>query len=319
MVAMIILTLNLCTFLFNTVHAESFANVVGEYRANIDHQLKLAEDWTEQDTLTFLQEYRESMKTVFDENDDPNDPCNSKNCHARFEHVFETPVQLPCSTASGEIPNAAHLPLVYAGDYDQCNRVFQDNAHYCTIDTFTEFVAIPLHKGIFEYTGEGFVLGRLHLGRCVAKQCSSTLLRKSFLAGLKATAKKIQRRLPLDLYIPYVENSIINSTVVRCVDEDERKMGSVWDHANSTAMVVFCLFLFSVVTFATIYDVWYIKEDDTRAITSSTRILIHAVSAKKSVHSLLAPMSGDFLSLNGIRVISTVWIVCFYICFRLRT
>lgn len=290
------------------VKAESFANIVGEYQSNVEHQFRFVQDWTEQDALKVVEEYRESMKTILDENEDPNDPCNPKHCHARFEHVFQAPVQLPCSTASGEIPNAAHLPLVYAGDYDQCNRVFMDSGHYCTIDTFTEFVAIPIRKGTFKYTGEGFVLGRLHLGRCVSKQCTSTLLRKSFLAGLKATAKKIQRRLPLDLYIPYVENTIINSTIVRCVDEDEKKMGSVWDHANSIAMVIFCLGLFAMVIFATVYDIWYI-EDDSQSSKSSARTLIHALSAKKSIHSLLTPMTGDFLPLNGIRVVSTVWIV----------
>jgi len=240
------------------------------------------------------------------DDDDPDDPCSPKLCNATFHHSFSVPVTLPCSTASGEFPSSPHLPIIYPGDYDQCNRVFGfAGAHYCTIET-SEFLGIPLRRSLVNYTGEGLLLGRLHLGQCVRKECTAALLRKWFLKRVRETAKKVRRRLPLDLTIPFLEQRILNTTQVRCVDEDEEKRGSVWDYPGSAAMAVVSLVLIAIVSCATVYDLALTSGGRTGSLAAD---LFVSVSARRSLVSLVKPMTGDFLVLNGIRVISMAWVV----------
>jgi peptidoglycan/LPS O-acetylase OafA/YrhL len=242
--------------------------------------------------------------------DEETDPCSPSQCQVTFEHVYSVPVTLPCSTASGSIPNSAHLPLVYPGDYTACKKYEFANAHYCTIDTF-DFIAYPLRKGIIKFTGEGLPLGRIHLGQCVSKKCTSQLLRKKFLSNVHQTAKAIQRRAPLALYIPFIESVIKNSTFVQCVDENEEKTGSVWDRAGSSTFMVLLIVTMIIVCTSTMYDLLSLRYPglSMSKTFSGLDTFTRAVSARKSYRSLTSPMTGDFLFLNGVRVLSIIWII----------
>jgi hypothetical protein len=233
----------------------------------------------------------------------PNDPCSPKQCEATFNHAFSVPVTLPCSMASGSIPAGPHLPLIYPGDFNQCERVFGwADGHFCTIDT-EDFLAVPLRRSIVNFTGEGFVLGRLHLGRCVSKNCTASRLRTRFLKGLHQTAAQIRRRTPYDLVIPYLEERIKQSTVVRCVDESEAELGSVLDHGGPSMTAIFLALIALLVLLG--------SASDSFLLHSRTTTWAHAVSLERTISSLVRPSEQipDFGVLNGIRSLSMLWIV----------
>ena len=239
------------------------------------------------------------------EEEEEYDPCNPKHCQATFENVFSIPVTLPCSSASGEVIEGTHLPLLYPGDYDQCQRVYSfAGGHYCTIDT-DNFIAIPLKHGITKFTGEALPLGRLHIGKCVSKDCTADLLKKSFLKGVSETARKIMLRKPLSFEIPFIRETIENSTKVRCVDEDETKRGTIWDRSGSVAMILLTVLLTIFVIVSSSLDLYF----HSKGIEKRERSLINSFSVLRNIHALFSPMSGDFLAFNGIRVISILWIV----------
>ena len=231
------------------------------------------------------------------------DPCSTRACHATFPHAFSVPVTIPCSTASGAIPSEAKLPLVYPGDYGACEHKYAPSAksHYCTIDT--GYLLYPLHTSPIHYTGEGLVLGPLHLGRCVPQSCTASHLRDRFVNATHAAARRWIRTHPLATYVPFVEMSITSTLQVRCVDEDQRARGSVWDRTETAVAALVVVLVVGAVLLASALTALDVVPTATAA-AEWTR----ALSLQKSMAGLVAPMQGDFAFLNGVRVVSMVWV-----------
>jgi len=231
-------------------------------------------------------------------------PCSPHHCVAKFSSPeARVPYEIPCSTASGFVPKDPQLPLTFAGNFELCETYHFVRAHFCTIQT--SFLVAPLldpeDRSLVPKPKDYLMLGRLFMGKCVARQCNKDLLKKRFLSGVKATAKKIffnMKKARFDIF--FLESYIEQTTEVSCVREDTLEQGEEFESMGTTVFFFLCAFVTVAGVSASAYNVVYPR-------TRNKYVL--SFSWQHSFNSLFNPMKGDLAFLNGVRVVSMMWIV----------
>lgn len=240
-----------------------------------------------------------------DSNDDyleganPFDACSESKCSATF-HDLKIPYQLACSTASGFVPDHAQLPMMFPGNYDLCKVSFGEMAHFCTIQAGPLLLPIMDHKQMVDFAPFGNVL----LGKCVPNACSAAKLRRRFIGGLRRTAAKLARGLN-PVQVAELEQLLEWSTVVHCEREGVRENG---DEMASMGTMVFYFLLVMIALLTGVSTAFHVYWPH----SSKPQVLF---SLKQNVHALLAPMrSSDLAYLNGVRLLSILWIIYGHTC-----
>jgi hypothetical protein len=232
-------------------------------------------------------------------------PCSPKHCKAKFT-ALKVPYEVPCSSASGSIPTKIQLPLSYPGNYDLCRTFEFAQAHFCTIQT--PFVVAPLldpkDKSSYISTPVDYLnLGGFFIGKCVPDQCTAELLKKRFISGLQSTARKmvlqsLNRHLRVDILM--MESYLASTVEVNCVREDSHRQGEEFE-SMGTALF---FFLFAILfVFALIFTLMH------HIYPNTHNKYTLAFSFSHNAMSLIQPMKGEYVFLNGVRVISMLWVV----------
>ncbi|KAH9260768.1 hypothetical protein BASA81_001235 [Batrachochytrium salamandrivorans] len=228
------------------------------------------------------------------------DACAESKCSAKF-YDLKHPYKLPCSTASGFVPDRVQLPMMFPGNYDLCKASFGEMAHFCTIQTGPLVLPIVEHGNLVDFAP----FGNLLLGKCVPSACSAAKLKRRFLGGLRRTAVKLALGLnPAQAVM--LEQALEQSVVVQCEREGVRENG---DESESMGTTVFYYLLVMIGLFTGVGTMYHTCWPSTNA---KPQVLF---SFKRNVQQLLAPMrSTDLAYLNGVRLLSILWVIYGHAC-----
>lgn len=226
--------------------------------------------------------------------------CSPDSCVATFG-TPHSQYKFPCSLASGHVPEHPLLPLVFAGNYDLCKRLARTSAraHFCMLTFPVVLPVLPKHS----YVPDFVPLGSFFLGECVAQECSAEQLRKRFLR--QALRPLLVRwlltqthRVRLDLL--FLERVAEESMVFYCINDEDR----VEDEQDSRqwqalAFYLFLIFLCTLITALSVSQYY------------QNRATSYTTSLQASYQALVAERQGKLRFIDGVRVISMVWIVSF--------
>lgn len=277
---------------------------------------------------------KDMMVNLENSNDDLRSPCDDRCVQPFTSYGKELrPLELECDTASGDYPYVSpntykhlKLPLTFPGNYELCLYSFHKVAHFCTIDT--DLIKGGLFILPFPPKEEDekllaaitkklpiWLVGPLHIGKCMPKSCSAIDLRKHFLARVDAIANSVASLIaPTNILVKftalYLKKMLHEKTVVRCVDESEKLDEKDGKDGGYYFWLVLFFGLIVLVLAGSFYHIAYLptKTLDWHPQTLGGELLF-SFSAIHNTSRLLSDITGDFKSLNGIRVISMFWII----------
>jgi len=199
---------------------------------------------------------------------------------------------IPCAAASGSLPSGEvpfRLPLIFEGNYDLC-ATFEE-AKYCVLQSVGPVFLPKLDKRLKPV---GVIpLGFIKLDQCVSTSCQVTDLRKRldkqldklFQSVYKHSGENLIHRVVMDR----IARNITSTLVLTCKGDIVSKL----DGGGYLTLAIFCT-LFIAVLLGSCFP---------------RLSLLHHFSIWKNTSKLVAPIQEDFAALNGIRVISILWVV----------
>ncbi len=279
------------------VFYEEFQQKHGDLVEKIDNEAITLED-----ILTSLenQEEEEELESWLD-------PCDPKKCKAKFTSLA-APVTIPCDYASGHMPQRPALPLVFPGQYDLCHQFQFAGAHFCVVNT-DGFIAPVLREEdkteVFPVPVDYVYAGNVHFGLCVPEGCTDTRIRKKFRKHLRDLAfevvgEKLFKKAQLRGDILAIANYLDKSMTVNCMKNDQVNHKEEYEVMGTMLFFFLTGILFIICITTSFIHCLY---------PSSKQFFITTFSMIGNAQTLVYPMKGDMVFLNGVRVISMAWVV----------